>query len=135
MNGLPFACSASRQLRVRLPKENAMLSCEPFDREYDHTQTSLLDDWHFVIAGAGAVAVWSSTHELPAAWALLAFAVEVALVGLCFGRLTKGDCLAIRYWPLPVFRKLIRYDEITSAESGRSAIIDGWVIHFIPGRG
>ena len=100
-----------------------MRCSEPFHREYEHTQTSPLDDLLFVIAGAGAVAAWSSTHEPPVAWALLAFAVVMALVGLCFGRLTvrdEGSGLAIRYGSLPVFRKLIRYDQITSAEAGRS---------------
>jgi hypothetical protein len=47
----------------------------------------------------------------------------------------EGQWLALRYGPLPVFRKSIAYDEITSFEPGRSSIIDGWGIHGIPGRG
>ena len=55
-----------------------------------------------------------------------------------FGSLTirdDGEWLALRYGPLPVFRKRIRYADITAVEPGRTAIIDGWGIHYIIGRG
>lgn len=55
-----------------------------------------------------------------------------------FGSLTirdEGEWLALRYGPLPVLRKRIRYADITSVEAGRTSIIDGWGIHYIPGRG
>jgi len=60
------------------------------------------------------------------------------MVALMFKQLTvrdEGECLAIRYGPLPVFRKLIPYSKMESVEQGRSAIVDGWGIHWIPGRG
>ena len=47
----------------------------------------------------------------------------------------EGEFLAIRYGPLPVFHRRIRYADITSVEPGRSSIIDGWGIHWVPGRG
>ena len=47
----------------------------------------------------------------------------------------EGDCLAIRFGPLPVFRKLIRYADIRGVEVGRTRIIDGWGVHYILGRG
>jgi hypothetical protein len=47
----------------------------------------------------------------------------------------EGEFLAIRYGPLPVFRRRIRYADVTSVEPGRSSIIDGWGIHWVPGRG
>jgi hypothetical protein len=71
-------------------------------------------------------------------WLLLGFAVMMAFVGLCFGDLTvrdEGDHLAIRYGPLPVFHKQIRYDAIASVTRGRSSLIDGLGIHYVPGRG
>ncbi len=43
--------------------------------------------------------------------------------------------MALRYGPLPVLRKRIRYADITSVEPGRTSIIDGWGIHYIPGLG
>jgi len=57
------------------------------------------------------------------------------LVSLLFARLTirdEGDHLALRFGPLPVFRRRIRYADITAVEPGRSALIDGWMIHRIP---
>ena len=55
-----------------------------------------------------------------------------------FGSLTirdDGEWLALRFGPLPLLRKTIRYADITGVEIGRTTIIDGWGIHFIPGRG
>jgi hypothetical protein len=46
-----------------------------------------------------------------------------------FGSLTirdEGDCLALRFGPLPLLRKRIRYADITGVEVGRTTILDGW---------
>jgi hypothetical protein len=37
--------------------------------------------------------------------------------------------------PLPVIRKRIRYADITGVEVGRTRIIDGWGVHYMPSRG
>ena len=47
----------------------------------------------------------------------------------------EGDSLSIRFGPLPVLRKTIRYADITGVETGHTKVIDGWGIHYIPGRG
>ena len=47
----------------------------------------------------------------------------------------EGEWLALRFGPLPLLRKTIRYADITGVEIGRTRIIDGWGIHFMPGRG
>jgi hypothetical protein len=36
---------------------------------------------------------------------------------------------------LPVFRKRIRYLDITLVQPGHISMIDGWGIHYLPGRG
>ena len=41
----------------------------------------------------------------------------------------EGDSLGIRFGPLPIFSKTIRYEDITGAEVGRTTFIDGWGIH------
>lgn len=104
---------------------------------YDHTQTAPL---HLILYAALAIDLgfaWAfRTH--PAIFGLLFGAVCLLLAALSFGHLTvrdEEDCLAIRYGPLPIFRKRIPYSEITSVEPGRSAVIDGWGIHWVPGRG
>jgi hypothetical protein len=47
----------------------------------------------------------------------------------------EGDALAIRFGPIPLFRKRIPYADIQAAERDRSSVIDGWGIHWVPGRG
>ena len=47
----------------------------------------------------------------------------------------EGQWLALRYGPLPLLRKRIRYAEITAVEPARSSVIDGWGIHYVFGRG
>jgi len=76
-----------------------------------------------------------------AAWVAvlnLAVAAVFVIVAMMFASLTvrdEGQWLALRFGPMPVFRKRIRYADITTVEPGRSAIIDGWGIHYIIGRG
>jgi hypothetical protein len=43
--------------------------------------------------------------------------------------------LALRFGPLPLLRKRFRSADFTTVEVGRSPILDGWGIHYNPGRG
>ena len=47
----------------------------------------------------------------------------------------EGDWLALCFGPLPLLRKTVRYADITGVEVGRTRIINGWGIHYFPGRG
>ncbi len=114
---------------------------------YKHTQHGR---WHYLFllfSVAMAVAVWLTRREL-GVWLLhrhltvlnlvLATAAIFAVCGLMFGSLTirdEGERLALRFGPLPILRKRIRYADITGVEIGRTKIIDGWGIHYTPGRG
>ncbi len=56
----------------------------------------------------------------------------IALLAPAFHRLTvedQGDRLAIRFGPLPLFRKTMRYADIERVEVGRTLLLDGWGIH------
>ena len=58
--------------------------------------------------------------------------------GLAFASLTasdEGEHLALRFGPLPLLRKTIRYAELPGIELGRTSHPDGWGIHYILGRG
>lgn len=58
--------------------------------------------------------------------------VVTFMVGWSLAHLTvedEGDQLALRFGPLPLFRKRIRYDDIIGAEKGRTTFMDGWGIH------
>jgi hypothetical protein len=75
---------------------------------YEHTQRSPLDDLLFAVAAASAVCAWAFRHEPPVLILLMCFAGMFVLLGLSFGRLTvrdEGECLALRYGPLPIFCK------------------------------
>ena len=105
---------------------------------YTHTQSGR---WHYVLFAltlAILAGAWITRSHPPLAIILLVSAATFALCGLVFGSLTisdEGDRLALHFGPLPLLRKRIRYADITAVEIGRTSILDGWGIHFIPGRG
>lgn len=104
---------------------------------YSHTQRAPLG----YLMGLIALAFTASALLVPDPVVNVAHAGVAVLVlffAFCFGHMTvsdEGEHLAVRYGPLPVFRKRIRYADITEVERGRSSIIDGWGIHWIPWRG
>jgi hypothetical protein len=105
---------------------------------YEHTQRGWLHHILFVGAVLMLVGAWLARTDSTVALLNVGIAMLFVIVGLMFGSLTvrdEGPWLALRFGPLPVFRKRIRYADITSVEPGRTAFIDGWGIHYIIGRG
>jgi len=105
---------------------------------YEHTQRAPLHYIFYPLIVALIVLAWIGRDRPPVVLITLSVAATLVLVALMFQRLTvrdEGEWLAVRYGPLPVFRKLIRYSEITEVEPSRTSVIDGWGIHWIPGRG
>ncbi len=41
----------------------------------------------------------------------------------------RGERLSISFGPIPLFRRSVKYEDIVSAEVGRTTILDGWGIH------
>jgi hypothetical protein len=106
--------------------------------EYEKTQHGGFHYIPVVAAIAMLVDAGFSGGEPVAMGILLGMALLFALFALMFATLTvrdEGECLSLRYGPLPVFGKRIRYVDITCVEPGRTSIIDGWGIHWILGRG
>ena len=57
----------------------------------------------------------------------------IALLAPVFHHLTvedEGDLLAIRFGPVPLFRRTVRYADIGSVEVGRTLILEGWGVHW-----
>jgi hypothetical protein len=57
----------------------------------------------------------------------------MVLIGPCFHHLTvedQGEKLAIRFGPIPLFGRTVKYADIDKAEVGRTTILDGWGIHY-----
>jgi len=106
---------------------------------YSRTQTAWLLDG--ILYGTSAILlplVWPIRHVPVLVAVLLGSVVAMLLLALAFHSMTvqdEGDCLAIRFGPLPLFSKRIPYSAITAVEPGRTSIVDGWGIHYVPGRG
>jgi hypothetical protein len=104
---------------------------------YNHTQHGRRHNVLFAFAFASLSDAWLVRGESIVA-TLLAIAATFALCGLMFGSLTirdEGPWLSLRFGRLPVFRKRIRYADITCVETGHISLLDGWGIHYFPGRG
>ncbi|MCS7239551.1 MAG: hypothetical protein NZ899_14990 [Thermoguttaceae bacterium] len=106
---------------------------------YEHTQYGY---WHLVILAAGALmlatALSTPVSQRPEAYGLAAGGAILCVVALGFQRLTirdEGETLSVRFGPLPLMGTRIRYSDIESVERGRTTVLDGWGIHWFPGRG
>lgn len=56
----------------------------------------------------------------------------VLILAASFHHLTvadEGDRLEIKFGPLPLFRRRVKYADIQSVEVGRTTLLDGWGIH------
>lgn len=107
---------------------------------YAHTQRGGL---HWLLWGTAALCflgAWGARQEgETAAVAILAgVGVISGVFALCFLSLTVqggGDALDVRFGPIALFKTRIPYGKIERPVRARSALIDGWGVHWIPGRG
>ena len=105
---------------------------------YQHTQRG---PWHYVVVILGLamlVAAWFVRGDPLGVTILTGLGLLMFPTAAAFAQLTvedEGDELAVRFGPLPLFGKRIPYHRITDVAADRSSLIDGWGLHFIPGRG
>ena len=105
---------------------------------YEHTQKAPLHWLLYLPAVVLVAAAWLSRGQVLLALIMLGAAALLFMLGFSFQRLTirdEGVWLGIRYGPLPIFRARIAYADISAAEPGQTSWVDGWGIHWIPGRG
>lgn len=105
---------------------------------YSHTQNSPL--WLILFGSAiPFFAIAWLVREEPVVGAVMIVAGLLSVfVGLAFHHLTVqdgGDHLLIGFGPLPWLKTSIRYADIQRIEIGRTAIWDGWGIHWNPWHG
>lgn len=106
--------------------------------EYSHTQVGRLSHVLTLVALLILPLAWWLRGEPVAQIIVVAGAGATVLAGLMFHTLTvrdEGDRLALVFGPLPLFRVRLRYVDMTAVEPGRTSWIDGWGIHYVPGRG
>ena len=102
---------------------------------YRHTQWA---PWHLVLDAIGVallVAAWLSNEPPFARWLFVGMATLFLLLGASFRHLTvedQGDHLDIRFGPLPLFRRRVRYEDIRDVEVGRTVLLESWGIHMSP---
>jgi hypothetical protein len=100
---------------------------------YRHTQRSPLCLLLYVVGIVILASAWSVRHEPVVSWVLAASGASVLLLAPSFHHLRvedRRDRLAIRFGPLPIFRRSIEYGEIETAQIGRTTFLDGWGIHW-----
>lgn len=100
--------------------------------EYSHTQKAPLS----LILYASALACFSLAWKIGDTLGIYiagSVGLLIALLAPVFHHLTvedEGDLLAIRFGPVPLFRRTVRYADIESVEVGRTLILEGWGIHW-----
>ena len=102
---------------------------------YDHTQKGWL---HWLLITIAAVIVVLAVLQPDAAIFAAILAPFILLLALCFCQLRvrdDGDALAVRFGPIPLFGTRVPYRDIRHAEADRSALVDGWGVHWVPTRG
>lgn len=103
---------------------------------YQHRQIGHIH-WLLWAVAALAFALGADGHGDEVVVAMAAGVAFFAL-SLCFVWLNVrdgGDHLVVEFGPVSLFRKRVPYHEIDSVLPARSALIDGWGIHLVPGRG
>ncbi len=106
--------------------------------EYSHTQHGRFHVGLYVAVAALLAVAWGCRHQPAMMWINVAVAGVIFLFTQSFHYLTvrdDGDALAVRFGPIPLLGTRIPYARITAVEPGRSTIIDGWGVHWVPGRG
>ncbi len=99
---------------------------------YQHTQKAPLCLVLYALAGTFLVVAWIVSNELYLVWLFLPTALLILVLAASFHHLTvadQGDGLLIRFGPLPLFRRRVKYDDIESVEVGQTTWLDGWGIH------
>jgi hypothetical protein len=105
---------------------------------YSHTQHGRFHYGLYVAVCALLAAAWGSRDQPLLMCVVLVAAGLIFLFTQSFHYLTvrdEGDALAIRFGPFPLLRKRIPYSRITAVEPGRTSLIDGWGVHWVPFRG
>lgn len=105
------------------------MSNEPSYKHIQHAPLCLL---LYILAIIFFVLGLVLKSEPPIPWLFPPIGFLMFVLAASFHHLTvedQADRLSIRFGPIPLFRRTIRYDDIISAEIGRTTILDGWGIH------
>jgi hypothetical protein len=108
-----------------------MMTTDTTRPAYSHTQKAPLGIILFGSALACFALAWF-IGAAPGFFIVGGVGLLMALLGAAFHHLTvedRSDVLGIRFGPIPLFRRTVRYADIERGEVGRTLILDGWGIH------
>ena len=97
---------------------------------YSHTQKAPLCLILYGSALESIVLAWivSDVPGVYVAGGVILFIVAPAVHHLTV--VDQGEVLAIRFGPIPLFRRTVRYADIEKVEVGRTLILDSWGIRY-----
>lgn len=99
---------------------------------YKHVQHAPLCLLLYALAVMFVVLGLVLKDEQPFPWLFPPIGVVMLILAGSFHYLKvedQADQLSVSFGPIPLFRRSIKYDDIISAEIGRTTILDGWGIH------
>jgi hypothetical protein len=108
------------------------MTATPTTPGYAHTQTAPLCLMLYAV-GIAAVILALLTGDSPGIIIAGTVGSVMLLLAPCVHHLTiedRGAVLAIRFGPVPLFRRTLKYADIGSVEIGRTLLVDGWGIHY-----
>lgn len=107
---------------------------------YQHTQRG---PWSFVLLAVVAsnltlaVCLWGNEPAW-ASWLFLSVALLMTFMTFCFQSLTttvSETSLRVHFGPIPLLEKKVLLEEIVSVRPEKSSLLDGWGVHWTPGKG
>ena len=102
------------------------------ESSYKHVQHAPLCLLLYVLSVVFLVLGLVMNTEPPIPWLFPPIGLFMLVLAASFHHLTvedQGDRLSVSFGPVVLFRRSIQYDDIISAEIGRTTILDGWGIH------
>jgi hypothetical protein len=99
---------------------------------YRHTQRAPLCLLLYAIAVVLILVGWFLKSVPPFPYLYPPLGILILVFAASFHQLTvqdQGERLSIGFGPIPLFHRSVNYEDIESAEVGRTTILDGWGIH------
>ena len=112
------------------PFEEMAASCHHRPRLLAHAKSASVSDPLWL--GAVVFRPRLGGRRRPGNLIAVAVGAVIVLLAPAFHHLAvvdAGDWLMIRFGPVPLFRRTVRYADIGSVEIGRTLLLDGWGIH------
>jgi hypothetical protein len=111
----------------------AAMTADPTNAVYSHTQKAPLCLLIYALAVLFIVFGVFVQDAPPIPWLFPPIGLLMFVLAASIHHLTvedRGDVLAVRFGPMPLFRRTVSYADIEKVEAGRTLILDGWGIHY-----